>query len=213
MADYGPSIPLGPDWTYGGITSPAAEESTISPPLATTTSDSTSEVSSVASASAEPSLPAEPSSSPAVPTTTQSPAPEPTPDPLQTGAGPLEAAPTTGSVSQSLSSPSIIGLLTNTPSATSSDAIETTQSTPQATQSTSPSSTKLLPLLPAILVPLLVAALLLLFLIYCFRRRERSKAGYTTAIGASSGGLGIHKCMDRSPRGQAGGIANLASIG
>jgi len=190
MADYGPSIPLGPDWTYGGITSPAAEESTISPPLATTTIDPIGEVSSVASASAEPSLPAEPSSSPVAATMSQSPVSEAILNPLQTGAGPLEAAPTSASVTQSLSSPLVIGLSTNSPSATSSDAIETTQSTPQPTQSTQSSSNKLLPLLPAILVPLLVAALLLLLLIYCFRRRERSKAGYTTAIGASSGGFG-----------------------
>jgi hypothetical protein len=184
MIDYGPSIPLGPDWTYGGITSPPADPASTEVPPLTTTSEFVSE--------ASPS--AEPSPSPVQPTTTQLISPPatslPTLDPLQTGAGPLGTVPSSASVSQSFSSPLVIGLTSESPTPTLPTANESTLS-PQPTQSSPPSSSNnLLPLLPAILVPLLVAIIILLLLIYCFRRRERSKAGYTTAIGASSGGFG-----------------------
>ena len=185
MIDYGPSIPLGPDWTYGGITSPPAGQEPTEVPAPTITSEFVSE--------ASPS--AEASPSPAQPTTTRnsiqlSTSSLPTLDPLQTGAGPLGTKPLSASVSQLFSLPSVIGLTSESPTSTLSTANESTLS-PQPTQSSASSnSNNLLPFLPAILVPLLVATIILLLLIYCFRRRERSKAGYTTAIGASSGGFG-----------------------
>jgi hypothetical protein len=185
MIDYGPSIPLGPDWTYGGITSPPVGQSSTELPAPATTSEFVSE----ASPSAEPSpLPSQ------VQTTQTPPSPittsQPIPDPLQTGAGPLVTIPLSASASQSFPSPSVIGLTSESPTPTLPTANESTLS-PQPTQSSPPTaSNNLLPLLPAILVPLLVAIIILLLLIYCFRRRERSKAGYTTAIGASSGGFG-----------------------
>jgi hypothetical protein len=184
MGDYGPSIPLGPDWTYGGITSPPAGQESTEAPTPTITSESV----------VEPSLSAEPSPSPAQPTTTQIPIPSqttslPTLDPLQTGAGPLGAPPTSVTFSKVFPSPSVIDLSSSESPSPSSVNESTGSSHP--TQSAPPSrSNRLLPLLPATLVPLLVAIFILLLLIYCFKRRERSKAGYTTAIGASSGGFG-----------------------
>jgi hypothetical protein len=185
MVDYGPSIPLGPDWTYGGITSPPAGQGSTEAPAPATTSEFVSE--------ASPS--AEPSPLPSQVQTTQTPSSPPatslpTLDPLQTGAGPLGTIPLSASVSQSFPSPSVIGLTSESPTPTLSTAGESTLP-PQPTQSSPRSSSNnLVPLLPAILVPLLVAIIILLLLIYCFRRRERSKAGYTTAVGASSGGFG-----------------------
>jgi hypothetical protein len=181
MVDYGPSIPLGPDWTYGGITSPpVGREPTQPAPPSTTTSESIP----------ESSQSAEPSPITTQLTTTDIASPSSSLNPLQTGAGPIETIPSSAIASQSFSSPSVIGI-------SSSTSLSVSPSIPQSTQSSRPTesapptnSRKLLPLLPAILVPLLVAIILLLLLIYCFRRRDRSKAGYTTAIGASSGGFG-----------------------
>jgi hypothetical protein len=182
MVDYGPSIPLGPDWTYGGITSPpVGQESTEPAPPSTTTTESIP----------GDSQSAEPSQSPTQLTSTDIASPSSSPNPLQTGAGPIGTIPSSVIGSQSFSSPSVIGTSSSTsPTTSSAGPVVNTQSS-RPTESAPPfNSRKLLPLLPAILVPLLVAIILLLLLIYCCRRRDRSKAGYTTAIGASSGGFG-----------------------
>ncbi|EIW66199.1 hypothetical protein M231_00845 [Tremella mesenterica] len=180
---YGPPIPLGTDWVYGGLTSPAStptaasiDQTTSASPVSTSTEEITTARTTTRSASriSSPSL-----------ATISSTVSQTTPFPSSSSSSSSSPSSRSSAVSPSFSTSST----TLSPvSSTSSDPLPNPSSTTASSISApSPSnspisfhSSHLIPLLPAILVPLLAILLLLLLLFLCWRRRSTS--GYSTSL-------------------------------
>ncbi|KAK4688177.1 hypothetical protein P7C73_g1938, partial [Tremellales sp. Uapishka_1] len=212
---YGPSIPLGDGWTYGGAASPSETgQASPSSTLSTSTSpgaipSSTTGSQSKSGRTTRPESSATDSSaglSTSRSTTSDTSFTLSSTSPLSTlsSASGLPISPSSSSASSrsdtqpSTPSPSVtISLTSSTPAVSTIPVASSISSSSSAISSFVPgtseathSDSSLIPLLPALLVPLISLLVLGLLILLCFCHRKRTHSGYNSTLTATAGGFG-----------------------